>query len=49
MSATAELLAMDGTTLSRNLHPLEKPCWSGRPGPSDRRVRIALLTPPAGG
>ena len=46
MSATAEVLGMDGTTLSRNLLPLQK---SGlvRVGrdPADRRVRIALLTP----
>jgi DNA-binding MarR family transcriptional regulator len=46
MSATAELLAMDGTTLSRNLQPLEKAglVRVGR-DPADRRVRIALLTP----
>jgi DNA-binding MarR family transcriptional regulator len=46
MSATAELLAMDGTTLSRNLHPLEK-AGLVRVGRdlADRRVRIALLTP----
>jgi DNA-binding MarR family transcriptional regulator len=46
MSATAERLAMDGTTLSRNLHPLEKAglVRVGRDS-ADRRVRIALLTP----
>lgn len=46
MSDTAELLAMDGTTLSRNLQPLEKAglVRVGR-DPADRRVRIALLTP----
>ena len=46
MSETAELLAMDGTTLSRNLHPLEKAglVRVGR-DPADRRVRIVLLTP----
>jgi DNA-binding MarR family transcriptional regulator len=46
MSATAEVLAMDGTTLSRNLQPLEKAglVRVGRDS-ADRRVRIALLTP----
>lgn len=46
MSATAEVLAMDGTTLSRNLHPLEKAgLVRVTRDPADRRVRIALLTP----
>jgi len=46
MSATAEMLGLDGTTLSRNLQPLEKAglVRVGR-DPDDRRVRIALLTP----
>jgi len=46
MSAIAELLAMDGTTLSRNLQPLER-AGLVRVGRhlSDRRVRIARLTP----
>lgn len=45
MSGLAEILAMDGTTLSRNLRPLEKAGFIaiGRL-PSDRRVRVVELT-----
>ncbi len=46
VSALAEFLAMDGTTLSRNLRPLERAglVEIGRL-PSDRRVRVVELTP----
>lgn len=46
MGALADLLAMDTTTLSRNLRPLEKAGFVhiARP-PADRRVRLAFLTP----
>lgn len=45
LSGLAEVLAMDGTTLSRNLRPLEKAglVEIGRL-PSDRRVRLVELT-----
>lgn len=46
MSELAEILAMDGSTLSRNVRPLEK---SGlvriARSPVDRRVRLVSLTP----
>jgi DNA-binding MarR family transcriptional regulator len=46
MRRLAEILAMDGTTLTRNVRPLEK---SGlvrvAREPSDRRVRVVRLTP----
>ena len=45
MGRLADVLAMDPTTLSRNLRPLER---SGLleilPSPADRRVRLARLT-----
>jgi DNA-binding MarR family transcriptional regulator len=45
MSRLAEVLAMDPTTLSRNLRPLEKAgLLRIERSPADRRVRIALLT-----
>ena len=45
MSRLAEILAMDATTLSRNLKPLETAnrLFVSRL-PMDRRVRVALLT-----
>jgi DNA-binding MarR family transcriptional regulator len=45
MARLADLLAMDTTTLSRNLRPLEKAGFvrMAHP-PADRRVRLALLT-----
>lgn len=40
------ILAMDQTTLSRNLRPLEKAGWARLERlPADRRVRVARLTP----
>jgi DNA-binding MarR family transcriptional regulator len=45
MSHLAEVLAMDLTTLSRNLRPLEKSrLVTISPLPSDRRVRVARVT-----
>jgi DNA-binding MarR family transcriptional regulator len=45
MSRIADVLAMDLTTLSRNLRPLEKSrLIEVRPLPVDRRVRVASLT-----
>lgn len=46
MGRLADLLAMDTTTLSRNLRPLEKAglLRMARPA-TDRRVRLAFLTP----
>jgi DNA-binding MarR family transcriptional regulator len=45
MSHLADVLAMDLTTLSRNLRPLEKSrLISITPLPTDRRVRVARLT-----
>jgi DNA-binding MarR family transcriptional regulator len=46
MSRLAEILAMDGTTLSRNLRPLAQ-AGLVRVGrlPADRRVRLVRLTP----
>ncbi|HEX7241925.1 MAG TPA: MarR family winged helix-turn-helix transcriptional regulator [Longimicrobiaceae bacterium] len=46
VSRLADVLAMDQTTLSRNLRPLEKAglVRIGR-HPADGRVRVALLTP----
>jgi DNA-binding MarR family transcriptional regulator len=46
MGRLAEVLALDATTLSRNLRPLValKLVKLGRP-PGDRRVRLARLTP----
>jgi DNA-binding MarR family transcriptional regulator len=45
MRQLADVLAMDLTTLSRNLRPLEKSrLISISPLPADRRVRIARLT-----
>jgi DNA-binding MarR family transcriptional regulator len=45
MSRIADVLAMDPTTLSRNLRPLEKSrLVEVRPLPTDRRVRVASLT-----
>lgn len=45
MARLAEILAMDGTTLSRNLRPLERAGWVlvSRLA-ADRRVRLAALT-----
>jgi DNA-binding MarR family transcriptional regulator len=46
MPRLADILAMDGTTLSRNLRPLEKAgLMRIERLPADRRVRLALLTP----
>ena len=46
MALLANVLAMDGTTLSRNLRPLEKAGLIRIERlPADRRVRLALLTP----
>lgn len=46
MGRLADVLAMDGTTLSRNLRPLEKAGLVRMERlPADRRVRLALLTP----
>lgn len=46
MSRIADVLAMDGTTLSRNLKPLEKGGFVRIERlPGDRRVRVAKLTP----
>lgn len=46
MSRLAGILAMDGTTLSRNLRPLEgAELVRVVRSPSDRRVRLAVLTP----
>lgn len=45
MSRLADILAMDLTTLSRNLRPLEKSrLVTISPLPSDRRVRVARVT-----
>jgi len=45
MGTLAEILAMDGTTLSRNLRPLEKAGLVAiARHPEDRRVRVARLT-----
>jgi DNA-binding MarR family transcriptional regulator len=45
MSPLSEVLAMDATTLSRNLRPLEKAGLVRlAPLPADRRVRLAFLT-----
>ena len=45
MPRLAEILAMDGTTLSRNLRPLEKAgLMRIERLPADRSVRLALLT-----
>jgi DNA-binding MarR family transcriptional regulator len=45
MSRIADVLAMDLTTLSRNLRPLEKSrLIEVQPLPADRRVRVARLT-----
>ncbi len=45
MSHLAEVLAMDLTTLSRNLRPLEKSrLITVSPLPTDRRVRVARVT-----
>jgi DNA-binding MarR family transcriptional regulator len=46
MRRLANILAMDGTTLTRNVRPLEKAGLVRivRP-PSDRRVRVVRLTP----
>ncbi|HEX2190613.1 MAG TPA: MarR family winged helix-turn-helix transcriptional regulator [Longimicrobiaceae bacterium] len=42
----ADVLAMDGTTLSRNLRPLEKGGLVRiERSPADRRARVARLTP----
>jgi DNA-binding MarR family transcriptional regulator len=46
MGRLADVLAMDATTLSRNLRPLEKAGLVRMERlPADRRVRLALLTP----
>lgn len=46
MGRVADVLAMDGTTLSRNLRPLEKAGLVRIARlPGDRRVRLAQLTP----
>jgi DNA-binding MarR family transcriptional regulator len=46
MARLADILAMDGTTLSRNLRPLEKAgLMRIERLAADRRVRLALLTP----
>lgn len=46
MSRLADVLAMDATTLSRNLRPLEKAGLVRMERlPADRRVRLATLTP----
>jgi DNA-binding MarR family transcriptional regulator len=46
MGTLAEILAMDQTTLSRNLRPLEKAGLIAiARHPEDRRVRVARLTP----
>jgi DNA-binding MarR family transcriptional regulator len=46
MARLADVLAMDGTTLSRNLRPLERAeLIRVTRHPADGRVRIALLTP----
>jgi DNA-binding MarR family transcriptional regulator len=46
MSRLSGILAMDGTTLSRNLRPLEKAGLVQITRlPADRRVRVAALTP----
>lgn len=49
MARLADLLAMDQTTLSRNLRPLQKAGWIElAPLPADRRVRVARLTEEGG-
>jgi DNA-binding MarR family transcriptional regulator len=46
MGRLADVLAMDATTLSRNLRPLEKAGLVRMERlPADRRVRLATLTP----
>jgi len=46
MGRLSGILAMDQTTLSRNLRPLEKAGWARIERlPADRRVRVARLTP----
>lgn len=46
MGRLADILALDPTTLSRNLRPLEKAgLVRVARSPSDRRVRLVLLTP----
>lgn len=45
MSKLAERLAMDRTTLSRNVRPLMKQKWLGTAAGSDRRERCLSLTP----
>lgn len=46
MPRLADILAMDQTTLSRNLRPLEKSGWIRIDRmETDRRVRLARLTP----
>jgi DNA-binding MarR family transcriptional regulator len=46
MSRLADILAMDGTTLSRNLRPLEKAGFVRiARSRADHRVRLVLLTP----
>ncbi|HLL45313.1 MAG TPA: MarR family winged helix-turn-helix transcriptional regulator [Longimicrobiaceae bacterium] len=46
MGRLADVLAMDATTLSRNLRPLEKAGLVKMERlPADRRVRLATLTP----
>ena len=46
MARLTEILAMDGTTLSRNLRPLEKAgLMRIERLPADRRARLAMLTP----
>jgi DNA-binding MarR family transcriptional regulator len=45
VSALAETLVMDPTTLSRSLKPLERRCWvKTKADKSDRRVRTMHLT-----
>jgi DNA-binding MarR family transcriptional regulator len=46
LTRVADVLAMDQTTLSRNLRPLEKAGLVAiEPLPGDRRCRVARLTP----
>ncbi|MCB1324818.1 MAG: winged helix-turn-helix transcriptional regulator [Leptospiraceae bacterium] len=45
LSALADLLVMDRTTLTRNLKPLEKMGYVGFAAPTDRRRRELELTP----
>lgn len=46
ITALADLIAMDRTTMASNLKPLAREGWvSVEPSPTDRRARVVTLTP----